>query len=160
MLHNCICLCSIFVFVLHICICMCCIIVFVLQLTGQSIPVTVSNLVSSLQTPLPQSSFLSQVTNPEKYILVYFLFVYFVFVFLIFSKIMFWIPGADDDEPAPRDHPLLPHLPALPPLHALRASQHWASPNQPRQPGAWAWKVTWIIFFKMMMIARVKIVIR
>merc|ERR1719447_451226 len=32
-----------------------------LQLTGQSIPVTVSNLVSSLQTPLPQSSFLSQV---------------------------------------------------------------------------------------------------
>merc|ERR1719454_1115422 len=32
-----------------------------LQLTGQSIPVTVSNLVSSLQTPLPQTSFLSQV---------------------------------------------------------------------------------------------------
>merc|ERR1719500_1869473 len=34
------------------------------------------------------------------------------------------------------------HLSALPPLHALRASQHWASPNQPRQPGAWAWKPT------------------
>ena len=39
--------------------------VFLSQLTGQSIPVTVSNLVSSLQTPLPQSSFLSQVRNHD-----------------------------------------------------------------------------------------------
>ena len=118
MLHNCICLCSIFVFVLHICICMCCIIVFVLQLTGQSIPVTVSNLVSSLQTPLPQSSFLSQVTNPEKYILVYFVFKYFVFVFLIFSKIIFGfqVPTTTSLPPVTTLSSLisLPSLPSMP----------------------------------------------
>ena len=62
-------------------ICICCNFVFVcvtylyffLQLTGQSIPVTVSNLVSSLQTPLPQSSFLSQASNPETNNFMYFL---------------------------------------------------------------------------------------
>jgi len=46
-------------------------------------------------------------------------------------------PGSDNGEPAASHHSLFTHLP---PLHALRASQHWASPNQPRQPGAWARK--------------------
>merc|ERR1719509_693687 len=98
----------------------------------QGIPVTVSNLVSSLQTPLPQTSFLSQQVPTTGAPLPP--------VTTLPSPISLpSLPLGEIPPSPPSLHPppllFTPPIPPPPPP-APRASQHRAAPDQPRQPGA------------------------